>query len=232
MNRDQFEELLWERIDGTISPGALQELERHLTANPDLRDLEREVGRLAELLDADRQEPAPAELRARIANAINAVDQRPAGVAARDAASGPRATGRSVSTWAAIAASLVVGIAIGFLLHTSISGPIDPAHASGSMTIVATERFGRARSVDLGVGSLELAIAEGSTVIELELEKAGEVEVVVVTAGPPVLALTVAGPASQRLVFDRGDARGVEVRVDGRLTAVLPIDRPPGGADP
>ena len=66
MNTDRLEQLLWERLDGTISSNDLIELEAVLAEHPEPRELESEIKRLAGELDELDTIPPPTELRNRI----------------------------------------------------------------------------------------------------------------------------------------------------------------------
>ena len=51
MNTDRLEALLWARIDGTIEPEELAELEAHLAEHPEPREIERKITTIAHGLD-------------------------------------------------------------------------------------------------------------------------------------------------------------------------------------
>ena len=133
MRPERLEKILWERADGTIAPDELAKLEEYLAEHPDSKDIEREIARLAELL-APRDEIAPpAALRERIDRALAAAT--PPGHEARI----PRTAGarRWKDRWPArllpVAASLVIGVAIGYLTQPGAGGPIDGSQAAGAM---------------------------------------------------------------------------------------------------
>ena len=70
MNNDRLEALLWARVDGTIDPQELAELEAHLAEHPESREIERQITTIAEGLDALEKVQPPSELRGRIDSAL------------------------------------------------------------------------------------------------------------------------------------------------------------------
>ena len=70
MNTDRLEALLWARIDGTIEPEELAELEAHLAEHPEPREIERQITTIAEELDTLEKVQPPQELRERIDGAL------------------------------------------------------------------------------------------------------------------------------------------------------------------
>ena len=70
MNIDRLEALLWARIDGTIDPQELAELEALLAEQPEPRQFERQITWIADgLKELDTVQP-PSELRGRINDAL------------------------------------------------------------------------------------------------------------------------------------------------------------------
>ena len=57
MNTDRLETLLWARIDGTIDPEELAQLEAHLAEHPEPREIERQITTIAEDLDSLEKVP-------------------------------------------------------------------------------------------------------------------------------------------------------------------------------
>ena len=54
MITERLEALLWARVDGTIEPEELAELEAHLAEHPEPRDIERQVAVIAGELEKMR----------------------------------------------------------------------------------------------------------------------------------------------------------------------------------
>jgi hypothetical protein len=163
MNSDRLEALLWARIDGTIQPRDLAQLEAFLTDHPESRELERQIATIAENLDGmDRVEPPPA-LRGRIDGAL-----------ASAAAPGPAVqilTPRPVqiqrqwqNRWLAMAASLLVGTIVGYLLHPGAGAELDPSKVGATMVTPPAAEAGADFRVDLDqdLGSLSLGRSEAS----------------------------------------------------------------------
>ena len=226
MNRDRLEELLWERIDGTISPGDLAELEAHLAEHPQPRELERDINKLAEMLDDPDEVVPPAELRARIERSLEAAappwsDHR--------AAPKPVATlgfDRVLPRWAPIAASLVIGVAIGYLLHTGPTAQIDTSQVTGSMTTPAAYPDIRPSIVDLGdsIGSIEIQRLQETVILDFQFEEADGLELIFELPDGDRTAFDLDGPRVRHLVFDCREALRLEVRKDGEVVAKQRIE--------
>lgn len=212
MNRNRLEQLVWERIDGTILPDDLSELEAHLAEHPEPRQVEREILRLAELLDNRDDVPSPAELRSRIDKALS---ESP-GPAERISTPTPSSR-RRIPLWMPMAASLALGIAIGVMLQIGGAGSVDERHATGSMTTPAPVAEPEMQVFNLGEGIGRVsARREGSLLtFDVVLETAVEVELVLANTDGTDTVLTTTGPGTRRLVHD-GQAPGhVVARIDG-----------------
>lgn len=72
MTRQQFETLVWERIDGTITERRRARLEAYLAQNPEAREWQREIEALARQLSAVEEVPPPVILRQRVDAALRA----------------------------------------------------------------------------------------------------------------------------------------------------------------
>ncbi len=130
MNNDRLEALLWARIDGTIEPEELAELEAHLAEHPEPREIERQITTIAEELDRLEKVQPPPELRARIDGAL-------ANATAPTAHPAPTPHTQSAPAWQVrwlpLAASLLIGVTVGYLMHPELSGSIDQSRATGPM---------------------------------------------------------------------------------------------------
>jgi hypothetical protein len=224
MNRDRLEELLWERVDGTISDHDLAELEAHLAERPEPRQVEREILRMSELLDSPDNVPPPAELRSRIDQALSD-SPGPALQARRPPAFPIPTSARRLPYWMPIAASLLLGVAIGALLQLGPIGEIDDHQASGSMTTPEPVGKSEVQVFDLGddVGRIS-ARREGSLLVfDFVLVTEVEVELVLEDGSGAPTVLTTTGPGTRRLVSE-GEAPGrVTARIDGSEVATHAI---------
>ena len=187
MNSDRIEALLWARIDGTIEPEELAELEVHLAEHPEPRGIERQITTIAEELDSlDKVQPPP-DLRGRIDGALaNATPS-----AARTDHPVPTHT-RSTPAWPArwlpLAASLLIGVTVGYLLHPGASGSIDRSRATGAM-LTPTAQPGAALveiHLDAGTGSVSASRSGADVVINVMLTTEIDLGVTVAGAGGPV----------------------------------------------
>jgi hypothetical protein len=221
MNRDRLEELLWERIDGNISPENLAELEAHLAEHPEPRELERDIRKLAELLDQPDEVAPPSELRARIDRSLETASAPWSG---RHASPKPASTPgfhRGLPSWVPMAACLVIGVAIGFLLQSSPTAQIDPTQATGSMTAPTGYPDVQPAIVDLGesIGTLEIRRLQETIIIDLQFAETGGLELISELANGRRTTIDLDGPRTRRLVFDCPDALRLEVRQHGVIVA-------------
>ena len=185
MNSDRIEALLWARIDGTIEPEELAKLEVHLAEHPEPRGIERQITTIAEELDSlDKVQPPP-ELRRRIDGSL---------ANANPPAARPTATPRTRSTpawparWLPLAASLLIGVTVGYLLHPGASGSIDRSRATGAM-LTPTAQPGAALveiHLDAGTGSVSASRSGADVVINVMLTTEIDLGVTVAGSGGPV----------------------------------------------
>lgn len=185
MNTDRLEALLWARADGTIDPQELAELEAHLAAQPEPPDVERQVTVLAEELAKLEKVPPPSELRGRIDGALEGATPPIAHQAASLLA-------RPTPSWQArllpFAASLLIGVAIGYLLHPGVNSSIDQSVVSGTMvTPPDNPQTGRVEiQLDAGAGSIVASRDRGDVVVDVVLTAAIDLGVTLEGAGGPV----------------------------------------------
>jgi len=244
MRPDRLEELLWQRVDGTITPDEQGELETFLAEHPESKDLVREIARLAELLAPPDETAPPPALRGRIDEALAAatppvhLGRIPRTVRAR------RWGDRWPPRLLPVAASLVLGVAIGYLLQPSATGTIDESLAVGAMGGVSVTPNAAPVIVDLGadtgrivadrVGS-ELTVNIGLVRpldLRLDIEAtAGEIRLIesVNSSGSPStlafengeLTVRTGGPCKQRInaALTEGSSR-VRIRATADGTVV------------
>ena len=132
MNPDRLEALIWARIDGVIGPMDLAELEAHLAEHPEQSELERQIASIARgLAEMDRVE-SPAALRVRIKGALaSAVAPGPD---VQVAAPQPVLSRRQwPNRWLPMAASLLIGTVVGYLLHPGADAGLDVSKVGGTM---------------------------------------------------------------------------------------------------
>jgi hypothetical protein len=185
MNTDRLEALLWARIDGTIEPEELTELEAHLAEHPEPREIERQITTIAEGLDTLDTVQPPEELRGRIDGALT-------NAAAPTAH--PTVTPRTHSApawparWLPLAASLLIGVTVGYLMHPGTSGSIDQSGVTGTM-ITPPARPGAEPveiHLDAGAGSIVASRAGADVVIDVRLTTEINLGVILAGAGGPV----------------------------------------------
>ncbi len=188
MNTERLEALLWARVDGTIDPEELAELEAYLAEHPEPREVERQITKIAEELDAMEKVQPPSELRARIESAL--ADATPPAVQ-----TGPStklthsysATSMPVR-WLPLAASLLIGVAIGYLLHPTTGGSIDQSVVTGTMaTPPGQTETGRVEiQLEAGAGSIVASRDRAEVVVEVVLATEIDVAVTLGSAAGPV----------------------------------------------
>ena len=180
MNNDRLEALLWARIDGTIGPEELAELEAHLGEHPEPREIERQITTIAEELDKLDSVQPPRELRGRIDCALeNANPPNVHPIAAPPTRSTPPWPAR----WLPLAASLLIGVTFGYLLHPGTGGSIDRAGVTGSMLTPTnpSEATPVEIHLDAGAGSIVASRVGADVTIRVILET--EIEVGLTLAG-------------------------------------------------
>jgi len=176
MRLERLETLLWERIDGVINAEDEAELEAFLAEDDEAREIELELTALAKRLAGVRPAVPPPILRKRIDEALAAAQRRtadervPSGVVSR----------RMPIRWApqllAMAASLLLGVAIGFLLRLSGGGPVDASRAAGTIYAPLAHETSATWEIVLGEGAGTLGVRRNGTVLSVELMLAGEHE--------------------------------------------------------
>ena len=205
MNLERLEALLWERIDGVIGAEDQTELEAFLAQDQEARELDHELKVLAERLASARELKPPAELRGRIDRALImaeppvapaeegavpeplATEGKTAAVAAPKppAAKQPPTTvalhRRSGGGWRTrllpLAASLVVGVAIGLLVQITAGPDVDASRAVGAMHAPVGPASSEAVTIDLAGDHGALSIWREGPVLIAELGLMGDIEV-------------------------------------------------------
>jgi hypothetical protein len=187
MNHDRLEALLWARIDGTIEPQEQAELEAHLTEHPQSRDLERQIAVIAEGLDSLEHERPPAVLREKIREAL-ATASPPSQHQPNTGTIPPtHPTTTWQSKWLPVAASLLIGVAIGYLLHPNTGRTIDHSIAAGTMVTPANDAESRVEiRLDGGAGQVIAHRDTADIVIDVELMTETDVTVTLEGTGGPV----------------------------------------------
>jgi anti-sigma factor RsiW len=185
MNTDRLEALLWARIDGTIEPQDLAELEAHLAEHPEPQELESQILVMAEELGQLKRVQPPSELRARIDSALEGatppIAHQAASLLARPAPSWQR-------RWLPFAASLLIGVAIGYLLHPGVNSSIDRSVVSGTM--VTPPDHPRAERIeiplDADAGRIVVSRDRADVMVEMVLNTEIDVEVTLGSAAGPI----------------------------------------------
>ena len=171
MNNERLEALLWARVDGTIDPEELAELEAHLADHPEPREIERQITTIAEELGALEKVQPPSELRERIHAALeNAVppaartNHPPATLHPHSAHSWP-------ARWLPLAASVLIGVAIGYLLHPGTNGFMDQSEVTGTMLTPSAQPVAAPVEIhlDAGAGSVTASRSGSDVVVDITL---------------------------------------------------------------
>jgi anti-sigma factor RsiW len=225
MNTDRLEALLWARVDGTIDPGELAQLETHLIKHPEPREIERQITTIAEELDSLEKVQPPSELRARIDSAL--ADAIPHTAQTDHSTTRPHTHSATASParWLPLAASLLIGVAIGYLLHPGASGSVDQSGVTGTMVTPAGQlETGRVEiQLDAGAGSIVTSRDRADVVVEVVL--ATEIDVAVTlgsAAGPVRLESLLSSNASATEVTTHNG--WVVVRTVGPGTATVSVN--------
>ena len=187
MNNDRLEALLWARIDGTIEPEEMAELEAHLRENSDNREFERQIAAIAEGLDTLEHEQPPEGLRERIDQALHHAKPPTSQhhQAARIPPTHPTPTWRSKVL--PVAAGLVIGVAVGYLLHPNAGRTIDHSIAAGTMVAPVGDQESRVDvRLEDGAGHVIAHRDMADIVIDIDLAKEIDVAVTVEGMGGPV----------------------------------------------
>jgi hypothetical protein len=193
MNDERLEALLWARTDGTIDPAELAELEAHLAEQPEPPVMERQIAAITHGLRELQPEKPPLELRGRIEGAL-------------DQATPPRAHPRAPSRvqeapswktqWLPLAACLLIGVAIGYLLHPGVGGSIDRAEVAGSM-LTPTEQLQPAPvEISLDSGTVIASRSGADTLVDMTLATEVEIGVTLAGAAGPVRLVSLSSSTS------------------------------------
>jgi len=185
MNTDRLEALLWARIDGTIEADELAELDAHLAEQPEPREIERQITTIVEELDGLEEVQPPPELRGRIDGALaNANPPTAHSSATPPTRSRPAWTAR----WLPLAASLLIGVTVGYLLHPGTGGSINHSGVTGTM-LTPTDQWEAAPveiHLEAGAGSVSVSRVGADVVIDVTLTTEIDLEVTLAGAEGPV----------------------------------------------
>jgi hypothetical protein len=180
MKNDRLEALLWARIDGTIEAEELAELEAYLAENPEPRDIERQITVMAEELATLEKVQPPSELRGRIdsalENATPPIAHQAASLLARPVPSWQ-------ARWLPLTASLVIGVAIGYLLHLGAGGTIDQSEVTGTMLAPTAAVVSAPVDIHLDGGAGRVTASRSGTDVVVDVTLMAEREVGVTLTG-------------------------------------------------
>jgi len=185
MNNDRLEALLWARIDSTVGPEELAELEAHLAEHPEPREIERQITTITEELDGLEKVKPPRELRGRIDGALATANPPTAHPTTAPPA---RLTPAWPARWLPLAASLLIGVTVGYLLHPGTGGSIDRARVTGSM-LTPTNQLEAAPVeiyLEAGAGSVVASRAGAEVMIYVILETEIDLGLTIAGAEGPV----------------------------------------------
>lgn len=187
MNHNRLEALLWARIDGTIEPGELAELEAHLREHSDSRHFERQIVTIAEGLDELEHEQPPADLRNNIAEAL--ANAKPPTLHHEHTGAIPPTYPTTTwhLKWLPVAASLLIGVAIGYMLHPNAGRTIDHSIVAGTMASPANDPDSRVEvQLDGDAGRVIARRDMAAIVIDIELTNETDVAITLEGTGGPV----------------------------------------------
>ena len=225
MNTERLEALLWARVDGTIDPEELAELEAHLAEHPEPREIERQITTIAEELDSLEKVQPPSELRERIRGALENAAPPSARTDHSPAALHPHSAHSWPAKWLPLAASLLIGVSIGYLLHPNAGGSIDRSEVTGTMvTPPGQTETGRVEiQLDAGAGSIVASRDRADVVVDVVLTTEIEVAVTLGSAAGPVrLESLLSSNASASEVTTHNES--VVVRTVGPGTATVLVN--------
>ena len=180
MNTERLEALLWARVDNTIEPEELAELEAHLAENVAAQETEKQIRRIAQGFDQLEHVQPPPELRGRIDEALSRAEPPARGPIPFDPA---RAGSPRSMPWLPIAASLLIGVSIGYLMHPVTGGSIDRSEVTGSMLTPTSLTETAPVEILLGTGTGSVVASRAGTDIVVDLT----------TSVPADLRVTLAG---------------------------------------
>jgi hypothetical protein len=183
MNTDRLEALLWARIDGTIDPEELAELESHLAEQPEPRKIESQITAIAGGLEELEAVQPPSELRGRIDSALEnaAPPEKHAAIPSRIPAPPSWQT-----RWLPLAACLLIGVAIGYLMHPGAGGSIDREEVTGSMLTPTGYLESAPIEIVLDGGSVIASRSGADIVVDVTLTTEVELGVTLAGAEGPV----------------------------------------------
>jgi len=224
MNADRLEALLWARVDGTIKPEEEAELEAHFSEIPELREIEHQITTIAGELDSLEREEPPADLRARIDRAI--ADATPPAVRTKRPSATPFPVPRP--TWTAkflpLAASVLIGVAIGYLLHPNAGASIDQSVATGTMVTPPGQLETGQVEIQLDDGAGRITASRAGGDVDVEVTLTTEIDIAVTlgsAAGPVRLESLISSNASVTEVTPHNES--VVVRTVGPGTARISV---------
>jgi hypothetical protein len=212
MKPEHFESLVWESIDGGLSAAERADLEDHIEGHPEARALQKEIEKLAEQLDGLGRAAPPESLRPRITAALQDVPTPTRTTHTSSTSVVPLASRRRSVAWLPLAASLLVGVAVGYLLQPGTGGSVDRSSVVGSMTATSADTASREMEITLGerAGTLAVGRNDGDTSIRIDLATTTDLEIVLEVADGFLLPTGIDTTASA----------GFEVEAEGSRTVI------------
>ena len=184
----QIEQLMWQQIDGTITPEDKEELDGYIEKHPDARAQFEELHKLSIALDSVPEVEPPTELRQRIHASID-----PDRYAAQPAPSSPSFIHKLIPRqWSfqyvsAVAAGFLLGV-IGYQIINSgggANGQLDNSYFSGTMG-KDFPASGLQLELDNVRGSIDFRQEGDYAISQLSIRSEGEVDVFLAYDGHPV----------------------------------------------
>jgi anti-sigma factor RsiW len=183
MNPERLEALLWARIDETIDPGELAELEAHLAEGPEPREIERQITAIAAALDGMETVPPPAELRERIDGALAHATPPAARTEKPTTPTLTHSAPMLPARWFPLAASLLIGVAIGYLIHPGTARFIDRSEVTGTMLTPPARMSVVPVEIQLDGGAGTVTASRAGSDVAVDVVLADEIDLTVTVAG-------------------------------------------------
>lgn len=183
MDKEQLEQWLWQRHDGTLPEADRAELEKLLAQSSEARDLANEIASLARQLDGIPTADPPRVLRERILDSIGDAPA-PGPHPARSDRSLHRSFRTSVLRYAALAAALVVAVVGVRLVVVHAPSVLRRTNYAGTMQNPPAAVWTRASSLADGAGRVLVERRAKSVLVQLSLERAGGGRFEISTSAP------------------------------------------------
>ena len=203
MIESKFEDLMWERIDGTITPQDDEELEVFIKENPEAGDHFEALNAMSHRIDSLPDVEPPADLRQRIHTSIDP------GRYATQATGQPGFLQRFIFRWdlrmaSAVAAGVLVGVIGYHIVNYGLGGNqvLDNSILSGTMVMDSED------GVPIGNGSVRGEVhfhrEQNLAVSVIRIESRGEISISMDYAGRAIGFLASGTGPARNILLDDG----------------------------